>query len=123
MRIVPTTMPPRATAPQPAAVSALRSSTEASTASFATNPKAGGMPAIEAPATTAAANGHGSRRHRPDRSRRSRVPALRSMMPTTRNSVDLKSAWATTIARPATAADRVPIEAIRVRNPSWLTVP
>ena len=48
---------------------------------------------------------------------------LRSMMPTTRNSVDLNSACANTSASPAKRGRLGAGADHAVRNPSWLTVP
>jgi len=59
----------------------------------------------------------------PDSSRQSRVPAAWSTMPTTRNSVDLNSACASSRATPASAASRVPKPTTTIMKPSWLTVP
>ena len=62
------------------------------------------------PATIAATGHHGHPRgRRRSARRRSRVPAQWSTMPTTRNSVDLNSACATSSARPPSAAARVPM--------------
>ena len=95
----------------------------ASTDSLATNPSSGGTPAIEAAASVATVASTGAARPTPDRSRRSRVPASWSRMPTTRNSAALNSACATSIATPASAAFAVPAPNSTASRPSWLTVP
>ncbi len=92
-------------------------------ASLAVNPMVGGMAAIDAPATTAATATTGMDRPTPDSLRRSRVPALWSTIPTTRNRVDLNSAWEMSRASPPRAAARVPSPVRTTRKPSWLTVP
>ena len=99
------------------------SSREAKTLSLPTKPSSGGRPAIDAPAMTAVPNSTGAERPTPDSARMSRVPAWWSTMPTTRNSVALNSAWASSIAIPARAVARVPTLKTTIRKPSWLTVP
>lgn len=77
-----------------------------------TNPASGGTPALEAAASRATSHTAGAARRRPLRSRRSRMPVLWSMTPTTKNSVALNTACSSSIA-PARAASRRPAPAGR----------
>ena len=120
----PATTPARTTVPQgPYAGSPAKWTNASSTDSLATKPPSSGTPAMDAapiPATTARAR---EDRKTPESLRMSRVPAWWSMMPTTRNSVALKSPWASSMASPASAASGFPSPTTMVRKPSWLTVP
>ena len=77
------------------------------------------MDAAASPVRTAVT---GMTLRRPDSSRTSRLPASRSMMPTSMNSVALNSACAAVSSVAAARAAVVPTPTREMMNPSWLTV-
>ena len=64
----------------------------------------------------------GMTRRSPPSSRTSRLPASRSMMPTSMNRVALNSAWAKVCTTAAARASAVPTPVTATSRPSWLTV-
>ena len=116
----PTTAQTRATAP---ASSETSPQNAVSTASLATKPSSGGIPAMEAAPITDTVNSLGAMRPTPESRRMSRVPAWWSITPTARNRVALNRPWAMTMPMPAIAVSAVPKDTTAVMNPSWLTVP
>lgn len=78
---------------------------------------------MERAATTAVPATQGRVRPTPERRRRSRVPVAWSMIPVTRKSGALKTAWARIIVTAASPTSYLPSPARTIRKPSWLTVP
>ena len=100
----------------PCSISSL--STASSADSFATKPKNGGIPAIDAADTAAKNATNGSRFANPDSSWMSRVPVEWSIAPTIMNSVALNIECPNVIARPAIVASRDPMPITVVIKPS-----
>ena len=119
MRADPTTTP--ATTIQPPSIPLPVNAS--STVSFATNPNASGIPAIDAAEIDMKTR---TGRHRPSStgsSARSRVFAWWSMIPTPMNKAALNNPWLSNMSEPANIASSVPTPKITNRNPSWLIVP
>ena len=90
--------------------------------SFETKPRVGGIPAMQAAATTAPVKVHGIFRHSTPRSRMSREPAWWSMTPMIMNREDLNSACAAVCTTAAASATGVPTPMVATIQPSWETV-
>ena len=90
--------------------------------SLLTNPRSGGMPAMDAAARASAPMVIGIRIRRFASSRMSRVPASWSMTPMSMNSAALNRAWATVWTTAAVRASGVPTPIMATRSPSWLIV-
>lgn len=90
---------------------------------MATKPYSGGTAAIEAAETVPITAMIGAARPTPDSTRRSRVPNILSMMPTTMNRGALNTACAISIASATITASCVATPATAARKPSWETVP